>query len=102
MSIYLYISTYFSLFQDEYQLWINEKLKLCAAYNRFVKSATKLKKTDGPDFFNPSNYKVLTYFQNKSSQTNDDIEDMDIDDEVDENDDDYEDIPDEVIFSPES
>ena len=52
-------------------------MKLCAAYNRFVKSATKLKKTDGPDLYKPSKYKVLTYFQDKSSDTNDDIEDMD-------------------------
>ena len=75
-----------------------EKKKLICAYDRFVKSVVNLKKTDGNDFFDQSKYKVLTFLPSETFQ--DDTEDMEIDNLEDENDDDYEDIPDEVIFSP--
>ena len=71
-----------------------EKRKLICAYDRFVKSVINLKKTDGNNFFDQSKYKHLTFLQSETFE--DDTENM----EIDEDDDDYEDIPDEVIFSP--
>ena len=72
-------------FQADRQLWFKEKKRLISAYDQFVRNFTKLRKTDGSDLFNPSKYHVLTYFQD---QTENGIENM----EVDDNDDDYEDI----------
>ena len=87
-------------FQSDYQLWMNEKKKLVTTYDRFVKAVTKFNKKDGNDFFEYSKFKLLTYFEDNTTD-NDVDEDMDIDVndmDVDDDDDNYEDLPDKVIF----
>ena len=58
------------------------------AYDRFIQSATKFRRNDGPDFFDSENYKILTTIpmQIPQNDTDDDFELMDLE----ENDDDEE------------
>ena len=96
----MYYHTNIFEFQSDYQLWANEKKKLVTTYDRFVKAATKFNKTDGNDFFEYSKFKLLTYFEDNTTD-NDKDEDMvvdDIDMDVDDDDDNYEDLPNKVIF----
>ena len=97
----MYYHTNILDFQSDYQLWANEKKKLVTTYDRFVKAVTKFQKKDGNNFFEYSKFKLLTYYEDNTND-NDEDEDMVVDDDdMILDDDDFEDMPGEVIFSPE-
>ena len=87
MSIGVYIPL-FRISQETKSLWYDEKKKLLKAYNRFIKSATILRRNEGPDFFDSENYKILTTISMQIPQNDmdGDFELMDLE----ENDDDEE------------